>query len=114
MPIEAILIEIRDELRPLNARMAHIGGAAPADAPAAPKTTKGKQVEKPAEAPAAPAKASDAVKLDYPTVSAAVKAKVIAGKREPVVTLLKAYGVGHAQELKPEQYAEFLDKLNAL
>ena len=116
MTIEALLTEIRDELRILNSKMAHIGGASDAlaeapktEAPKAPKAPK----QTPPAAPAAPA-AAPAEKLEYPVVSAAVKAKVTGGKRDAVLKLLASYNIGHAQELKPEQYAEFLGKINAL
>jgi len=47
-------------------------------------------------------------------VREAVQAKSLAGKKEAVKNLLTAFGVQRVTALKPEQYAEFLQKVNAL
>lgn len=136
MTIEALLTEIRDELKLLNNKMAHIGGAVSAPAtqgapttqevpPAQPATPV--QAPAPVQATAAPnavkatarGKKSDApaasAPIAYDTVKAAVQKAVAAGKRDAVVKLLATFdGAKNAQELKPEQYAQALEQLAAL
>jgi hypothetical protein len=136
MTLEAKLDAVIEELKMVNAKLAHIGVAAaapqgqanvqevlpaergdkPADIPApsnataaaAPAKAKAQGKKTDTQAPAAPAPVS------YDTVKAAVQKAVAGGKRDAVVALLGTYGAKNAQELKPEQYAEALAKLDKL
>lgn len=50
--------------------------------------------------------------VEYPAVSAAITSAVATHGREPVLVLLRdAYGAKSGKDLKPEQYADFLEKL---
>lgn len=58
--------------------------------------------------------ATDAPAITYKDVQAAVVAAVKAGKRSNVVALLEAFGVDHAEKLKPEQWPDALAKLKGM
>lgn len=53
--------------------------------------------------------------VEYPAVSAAITSAVATHGREPVLVLLRdAYGAKSGKDLKPEQYADFLEKLSGI
>ena len=101
MTIEAQLKSIHEELVKLNAHFEHIGVATSDKPAAAPKAEK-KAEEK-----------SDAGAIPYDKLSAAIKGKAKT-HRAAVVEVLASHGVKNAQELKPEQYAEVLGKIEAI
>jgi hypothetical protein len=78
------------------------------------------QAEERAKADAAPVtkvvESSDSsTAIEYPVVSAAITAAVGTHGRDAVLALLKdGYGAKSGKDLKPEQYAEFLEKLEAI
>lgn len=70
--------------------------------------------ETPAEEPKAETPADEpAAALEYADVSKAVLDLVKAKGRDAAVEVLTQFGVSHAKELKPEQWAEALEALNA-
>jgi len=81
-----------------------------APAPAAPVAP----APAPATAPAPAVPVTTAPTYDLNTIAAAGSALVTAGKMEPLLALLKKYGVAAITQLKPEQYGGFVTELRAL
>jgi hypothetical protein len=114
MTIEAQLKAIHEELVKLNGKFEHIGQVV--DRPQLGDAKDAVMVSsKPAKAEKS-AKGKDEEPrpaIPYDKLSAAVKGKA-AKHRAAVVEVLGSYGVKNAQELKPEQYAEVLAKIEAI
>jgi hypothetical protein len=77
------------------------------------------QAEERAKADVAPATKADvssdsSTVIEYPVVSAAITAAVGKHGRDAVIALLEPFKAKSGKDLKPEQYAEFLEKLSGI
>jgi len=106
------------------ARLRAEGAPAPAaeGKPKAAVEPKAKPAPAPAAAATPPTAASKAngaapsetaTTLDYGPVGEAIKNGVAAGKRPEVLGVLESFGAKTGKDLKPEQYAPFMEKLTA-
>jgi hypothetical protein len=123
MTIEAKLDAVIEQLKILNGKFEHIGGALPAghndDAERAAHQA-GRKVTsvppaapKPEKQPAAQKPAAKAEGVSYDVLKAAIQSRAKT-HRPALLKILEGYQVKSAQELRPEQYAEVLAKVEAI
>lgn len=125
MSIEALFLGLTAAVNNLTAAVREASGLAPGaavppptvDAPIAAKpkaATKPKPAPEPIE-PAAPVEtAAEAKPVEYADVKKRVLGLLQAVGRDPALAFLKeTWGVASAQDLKPEQYADAVEKLQA-
>lgn len=94
----------------LGGKTANVNEAADtADKPTPPKPAAPKPAAPKAPAPQEPETAA----LDYAKDVAPLVLQVAAKSRDKAVAILKGFGVAKATELKPEQWPELVEKLNA-
>lgn len=94
----------------------NIGAAAPVTVAAetpAPKAEKAATTKKTEKAASTPAAEPEAEAIPYETVKTATLEFIKVKGRDAFTALAAQFGVGSAKDLKPEQYAEYLEKLEA-
>jgi hypothetical protein len=110
-----ILEEILAEIRKLNAKLDHIGGAtvAAGTVAGAAKAPKGKADVTPPKSESAPPATAPSptpavAAVSYDQVKSAGLALVAAKGKDAVLAVLKKFNLKSAQEAKPDQYPDLL------